>query len=310
MQSTTRQKSVIGLSWLIALLALVAAAAGLLWQRGAGPIEVQNVWGQTIQLRGTGLYMYDSVAGAAQEIGQDTVTLLLGIPLLVISILLFRRGSLRGKLLLTGTLGYFLYTYTAMAMLTTYNELFLVYVALCSLSLFAFVMALTSIDVAALPAHFAASFPRRTVAGFTLFVGALLTLMWLGRIVPTLLAGRPPVGIDNYTTLVIQVLDLGVIVPTAVLAGVLLLRRAAWGYLLSSVVLVKAFTLMAAVSAMSIAQIVAGVAVSPVEVGVFAGFALVDAGLLGFMLRSLQEIPVLSPAPVEGLRTRIATSAP
>jgi hypothetical protein len=301
---------VIGLSWLIALLAFVAAAAGLLWQRGAGPIEVQNVWGQTVQLRGTGLYMYDSVAGAAQEIGQDTVTLLLGIPLLVTSTLLFRRGSLRGKLLLTGPLGYFLYTYTAMAMLTTYNELFLVYVALCSLSLFAFVVALTSIDVAALPDHFAASFPRRTVAGFTLFVGALLTLMWLGRIVPTLLAGRPPAGLDNYTTLVIQVLDLGVIVPTAVLSGVLLLRRAAWGYLLSSVVLVKAFTLMAAVRAMSIAQIVAGVAVSPVEVGVFAAFALVDAGLLVRMLRSLQERPVPLPAPVEGLSTRIATAAP
>jgi hypothetical protein len=34
----------------------------------------------------------------------------------VISALLYRRGSFRGALLLTGTLGYFLYNYASMAL--------------------------------------------------------------------------------------------------------------------------------------------------------------------------------------------------
>jgi hypothetical protein len=47
-------------------------------------------------------------------------------------------------------------------------------------------------------------------------------------------------------------MDLGLIVPLAFLGGVLLLRRDAWGYLLSSVMLTKGITLGLGVSAMGI----------------------------------------------------------
>ena len=70
-----------------------------------------------------------------------------GSPARRVSSLRYRRGSLRGALLLTGTLGYFLYVYASMALGTVvYNELFLAYVVLFSASLFAFVLALTGID--------------------------------------------------------------------------------------------------------------------------------------------------------------------
>ena len=74
------------------------------------------------------------------------------------------------------------------------------------------------------------------------------------RVVPPLLAGTPPAGLDSYATLVIQALDLGFIVPTAILTGVLLLRRAALGYLLASVVLILGLTMGAALLALRIAQ--------------------------------------------------------
>jgi len=50
--------------------------------------------------------------------------------------------------------------------------------------------------------------------------------------------------------LIIQFMDLGLIVPLAFLGGFLLLRRNAWGYLLSSIMLSKGVTLGLAVSAM------------------------------------------------------------
>ncbi len=276
---------------LIVILAFIAAATGIFWRGAGGHYEVTSLRGQAVPIWGSGLYRFDSVAGAAQEIAQDLVTLVVGIPLLLGATVLAARGSLRGRILRAGTLGYFLYTYTAMAMLTAYNELFLVYVALLSLSLFGFILALLAIDVARLPAHFTATFPRRTIAGFVLFVGAMLTLLWLGLIGPPLLAGIPPAGLESYTTLVIQALDLGIVVPTALLTGVLLLRRAAVGYLLAAVVLVKAFTMGLATSAMVVGQILAGVAVSPVVALVFFAFAASDIVLLILMLRSLSDVP-------------------
>jgi hypothetical protein len=302
-------KILIGLSGLIAVLALIAAGAGVLtavlWQPAGSPYDFTTLRGETVPIQGGGLYRYDSVSVAAQGIAQDTVTLVLGIPLLIVALVLAARGSLRGKVLLTGTLGYFLYTYTTIAMTAAYNELFLVYVALFSLSLFAFVLSVLALDVGTLATHITARFPRRTIAGFALFLGVMMALLWLGRIGPALLAGTPPVGLESYTTLVIQVMDLGIIVPVALLTGVLLLRRVPLGYVLAVVVQVFGFSMGAAVSAMVLGMVLAGVAVSPVELVLFPILALINAVLLVLLLRSIREDtvadrPAVSAAPRPG----------
>lgn len=297
-------KALLVLSGLIAVLALIAAGAGVLWQQGGNPYTITTIRGEAVEIWGHGLYRFDAVGTAAQEIAQDVVTLCIGIPLLLVAILLVAKGTLRGQVLLAGTLGYFLYTYTSMAMLTAYNELFLVYVALFSSSLFAFILAVLAIDIAALPAHFSEKLPRRAIAGFLLFIGVMLALLWLGRIVPGLVAGTPPVGLANMTTLVIQTMDLGIIAPAAILAAVLLLRRAALGYLLAAIVLVKGFSLGAAITAMAIGQMLAGVTVSPVEAVIFPVFTIGLSALTVLMLRSLSESAVgtgtLGPAQPVG----------
>lgn len=277
------------LSSLIVVLALVAAGVGLFFQNGGSPFSFTTLHEQAVQIYGQGLYHYDTIATAAQEKGQDVVTLFLGIPLLVFSLLLTRRGSLRGHLLLTGTLGYFLYTYASMAFLTAYNILFLAYVGLFSASLFAFVLALTSINIQALPAHFSKHLPRRSIAGFLFAIGLFLLMLWLGLIVPSLVHGQTPGALENATTLVIQVLDLGIIVPVAVLAGVLLLRRAPLGYLLASIVLIKSLTLGTAVSAMVVGQLLAGVSLGISEIVGFPLLTLIGTGMTVVLLRSVSK---------------------
>jgi hypothetical protein len=303
------QKIVLVLAGLIAALALLAAGAGVLtavfWQPGGDHFAFTTLRGETIQIQGGGLYRYDTVTVAAQAIAQDLVTLVLGIPLLIVAMVLAARGSLRGKVLLTGTLGYFLYTYTSIAMMTAYNELFLLYVVLFSLSLFAFVLSLLAVDVATLPAHISERFPRRTIAGVALAIGVLLTLLWLGRLVPPLLAGTPPFGLESYATLVIQVMDLGIIAPTAILTGVLLLRREPLGYVLAAVIQVFGVSMGAAVTAMLVGQALAGVPLTLAEIVIFPTLALVNIALIGLLLRSISEHPVAAqgtPAPSPTLR--------
>lgn len=97
-----------------------------------------------------GLYYDDTLSSAAQQQGNDFVTLILGLPMLDISTWLALRGSLRGRLL-TGTIGFFLCTYLSMAILTAFNALLLIYVALFGLSLYAFILYRMSFDLAALP---------------------------------------------------------------------------------------------------------------------------------------------------------------
>jgi hypothetical protein len=272
----------------ILLLALLAAGAGIFWQRPGSPSEITTLRGETFELFGRGLYHYDTVSYAAQAIGQDAATLLVGIPLLFTGLLLARKGSLRGELLLAGGLGYMLYTYTSYSFLSAYNEFFLVYVALFSLSLFAFILALTGMDTERVARSVSGGMPRQAIALFLLFIAAFLSLAWLGRILPPLLAGTPPPGLEAYTTLVIQALDLGIIVPVSVITAVLLWQKKPWGYTLASVLLVKALMMGAALIAMIIGQALAGVELGIVESVIFAGISLAAITFTVLLFRNIE----------------------
>ncbi len=280
----------IRLSILIALLALIASAAGVFGQGSGQPLNFTSLRGEAVQLYGHGLYKYDSVSGAAQMMGQDVVTLVLGVPLLIVAILLTRKGSLRGRLLLTGALGYFLYTYASMAFLTAFNSLFLVYVALFSLSLFAFILALSGLDPDFVTQHIGRGFPRTGIIVLLFGMAAFLTLAWLKRIWTVMQGPAGVNGLESYTTLVIQALDLGVIVPTALLTAVLLLKKRAWGYALSSVLLFKVTLFGAALIAMIVSQMLAGVPLEPVISALFVLIILAGILLTFLMLRSVREV--------------------
>jgi hypothetical protein len=277
------------LSFLIATLAIIAAGLGVFWKGEGQKYEFLTLRGETVMIQGRGLYQYDTVSLAAQAIAQDIVTLLVGIPLLVVSTILFRNGSLRDRLFLSGTLAYFLYTYASYTFGVAYNILFLVYVSLFSLSLFAFIFALMEIDIPTLPKHFSSSFPRRTIATFLFIVGGLLLLDWLGLIVLALLSNQPPATLELYTIPIIQALDLGLVVPLAFLSGILLWKKSAWGYLLSSIVLIKFATVALAVSAMVINVILAGVQVSIGELIMFPSIAIISGGMTMVLLRNVTE---------------------
>jgi hypothetical protein len=299
MTAPVRSKTVIGLSWFIAALALVVAGAGMLVASNGDPVSFTTVHGQVAELHGGGLYRYDTVFVAAGQRGTDAVTLLLGIPLLVASTLRYRRGSLRGGLLLTGTLGYFLYVYASMAVGTVvYNELFLAYVMLFSASLFAFVLAFAGIDRTAMAARFSAAMPRRGPAVFMLASALVTLLVWSTPVIDALIRGTTPARLDMYSTPVTTALDLAVITPAALLAGVLILRFVALGYLLAVSLLVLEVMLAPLLAAQTASQLLAGVTFPAGQiVGPIAGFATVALIAIWVLIAILRNIA--EPVPAE-----------
>ena len=274
-------KTLFWLSPLIALLAAIAAGLGLFWQDGGSAFAFTTLHGQSVQIYGHGLYHYDTPLIALGNQAGDAVTLVLGIPLLVLSLLLAWRGSLWGRLGLSGTLAYFLYYYGSLAFGAAYNPLFLLYVALFSASLFGVVLALTSFDLAALPGYFSAHLPRRAIAVLLFAAGLPLLLVWLGlSLVPALLQGEAPAEVASYTTLITHAVDLGVLVPTLFLTGVLLLRRVPLGYLLAAMILIFTAILGINLMAAGVVQLLGGA----VTTGQFIGFTVPFALLTLFDL--------------------------
>ncbi|GAB6055892.1 hypothetical protein JCM15415_12080 [Methanobacterium movens] len=232
----------------IAFLSLFATLSGLFWK---------------------GLYAQDTLSYTSQMMGQDLITLLVAIPLFIISLYLLSKNSLRGKLIWMGTLFYFLYTYLSLTFLASFNALFLVYVALMSLSLFTFLGELLNMDISHIKDNFTPGSIYKITALFFLVVALFLGGMWLKMIIDSLLSGVPPQALEGYTTLVIQALDLGLLVPLAILSAYLLLKKSNWGYLLSSIFLIKASLLGTAILSMILFMGLNGVELDPGQVILF-----------------------------------------
>jgi hypothetical protein len=273
----------------IVALALASACYGVFSYGGKGLHEIKSFYGETVPIYGEGLYRNDSVSVASQGIAQDIVTIIVGIPLLGVSLYLARKGLLKGKLLLAGTLGYFLYTYTSYSFVWMYNSLFLIYVILMSTSFFAFLLTMMSFDLENLKDCFNEKLPVKQLGGFFIFLGIAIGLMWIGRVVPPLLKGTIPIGIEHYTTLPIQALDLGFIVPTAIISGILIIKRKSFGYLLSSIMTVKCITMLTAITAMIIGQSLAGIKMSFVEMAIFPAANLIVIYLLILIMKNVKE---------------------
>jgi hypothetical protein len=280
---------VIRLALIIVPLALLAAGLGIVWQGSGESYLFHTLRDEDVMIRGHGLYRYDTILSSSQEVGQDVVTLLIGIPLLITGIVLSRKGTMRGQLLLTGALGYFLYTYGAMSFLTAFNPLFLMYVALFSLSLFGFILAMMNLNVDEVVGHISDGFPRRAISIYFIFVAVFLGLAWISLVTVPSLTWTPPYGLESTTTMVIQAIDLGVIVPVSFTTAILLLRKSGWGYILAAVLLIKVIMMGAALISMIIGQILAGLEI-PVVTAIFFVLISVSGIALGIItLRNVRD---------------------
>jgi hypothetical protein len=279
------------LTVLIIILALVATSIGLFWQDEGDPFSFTTLRGNTVSIAGTGLYRYDTTLMAMGFKAGDAVTLILGIPALIFSLLRYRRGSVKGGLLLAGTLAYFLYNYASIAFGAAYNDLFLVYVPLMSASLFGLILTLMSFDLAMLPAHFSSHLPRRNIGIYSIVSGIVLLLIWpCLSIIPALVEGKAPPEVWSYTTVITYAIDMGIVAPVLIAAGVMLLHRNPLGYLLSSTLLV--FTVMLGTNLLTAGtlQMLAGFINIPQFIGFVASFAILTLYAIWFTLTLFRNL--------------------
>ena len=264
---------VVVLSALVAALALAASLAGLLLPGEAASTAATTVRGDAVRLFGEGLYRLDSVFTGAAYRGTDLVTVALGVPLLLAGLVFYRRGSLRGGLVLSGALAYILYVYASLSLNAAYNSFFLVYVVLFSASFYALVTLLRTAGLDALGSRALERLPRRLPGVFFLVAGAATLIIWTLPLATALLSGSVPARLDAYSTSVTSALDLALITPACFACGVLILRRRPSGYRLAFPLLGIVILLGPGFVTQTLWQLSAGVRFTPGEaVGPIAGF--------------------------------------
>lgn len=272
------QKSLIFLVAGISFVAVFATLTGILSSGGPGTFEYESIRGQTILIYGEGIYKHMSAEVAIQGIAQDYVTLFAAIPTLLISLFYSVKKSLIARFILAGTLGYFFVTYLFYLVMGMFSYLFLVYTFLFGASFFALSFTLLSFDIDKIPESFSYNAPINFAGGFLIFNAFAIGFLWLGIVVPPLLDGSIyPLEVEHYTTLIVQGLDLGLLLPIAFYSGVQLIRKRPVGYLLTPVYLIFLSLMMTALVAKIIYMGIDGYNIIPVVfiIPVFAITAIV-----------------------------------
>ena len=269
----------------IIILSIMASLVGIMSNEPSPVESFDSIFENRIEVYRKGIYAMNSVSVAAQGIASDWVIMLVGVPGLILSFLAYRKEKIKGQLIFIGILSFFFYTYMSYVFLWFYNELFLVYVALMSMSAFAIAGVFATMDLN----YFKKSINRKkTIIGYAIIqivVAAGIGLMWLGTIVPNLIAGTQPHILEHYTTLVIQAMDLGIVIPIAFYSSFKLLKKETIGYLLSPIILIKGMTMLLAIFAMLLNMLNHGVEVAAGQLLIFPIFCLLFAlGIWHYMI--------------------------
>ncbi len=273
----------VALAAIAGLLAVIASAAGVFLHGDLATVAVTTFRGETVDTLVNGIYRYNSIAFASEGVGWDVVTLFLVVPALAACLPGLWKGSLRARLMAMGILAYFLYQYLEYAVSVAYSPLFLVYVGAFAVSLAGIVVLASGIDLADLAARFGTRFPRRSVTGLGILFVVLLSGMWLPLVLRTMTAADAGGALAGGTTLVVQAFDLGLLVPLGIFTAISAWRRHPAGYLLGSVVVVKAVAMALALVAMIVAEGLATGAWAVPPMAVFGAVAVISAAI-GFRL--------------------------
>lgn len=197
--------------------------------------EAMSPRGQQYSFLSTGSYRLNPVFFAREGRVWDAVNLFVGVPLFLVAWVGAARNSLRGRLLLGGIEAYFLYVYLGSVMMYAFSELFLLYVGIVALSSITFLQTMTDLRIDEIPARVSDRFPRILFVGYSFVLAASLLVLWMARILSILRTGLMPAEYAGLATLGSQALDLGLLVPLAVVTGVQLLKKTPLGYYLCSV---------------------------------------------------------------------------
>ncbi len=222
--------------------------------------------------------------------GQDMVTLLVAVPLLLVGLVWEMRGSPRGRVLWLGMLFYSMYAYLFYAVAAAFNQLFLLYVATFGLPLYALLLSVPRLDLTRLGNAMGGRVARVVAITYTGGVATGLGLLWVGISLSYLITDAVPQPIvdSGHPTGVVFAIDLVFIVPPMLLAALWLARGRTLGRLLAAILSVggSLYTLTLAAASVEVARQRVG---EGFELPIWAGLTVLGAATVALLLAGIRR---------------------
>jgi hypothetical protein len=220
--------------------------------------------------------------------GNDWLTLVVAVPLILFSGFAARRGSRRAFLLWAGAVGYAVYNYAFYLLGASLNVFFPLYVASVVVAAVMLIVTLGRLDPSWTALSIRPVVPMPLIAGVFQLIGFGLAAVWISMWAAFVFAGRPtPVEPDAFR--LVAALDLSLMVPALVSGGVLLWRRRPWGVIIATIAGVQASLYLAVLSINSLMSIRRGLSAWPGELLIWGPLAALTFTATLLLLSSVRS---------------------
>jgi hypothetical protein len=227
----------------------------------------------------------------AGNVGTDVLNLIVGLPMLLGSTWLAKRGSLIGLLCWPGALLYVLYIYTFYLIGVPLNALFLVYLTLVVLSTYTLIGIVANIAGEVVRQRFSVHVPARILGGILVVVA----LMFVGRTIFGVLDALISRSAVDSMVFASWISDGAVQCPAMIACGVLLWRHELLGYVGCAGLLLELGILFASLPvSLVVGALLTGLPVDASSV-VLLPFGAIFFGLLAIFVRGAAPGRSLSP---------------
>jgi hypothetical protein len=229
-----------------------------------------------------------------------------GVVILGLGLAWSARGSVRGRLVAIGALGYLLYSFVTYAFLIVLNAATVLYIAVLGFGVWSFIAGFAAVDDQEADQLADGHLYRSLTAGFMIVIAALFALTWLREIAGSVISGQLPAALAaaGWPMNPVYVLDLALVAPIVLVAGLRLLRNRPGGVRLAVPFLVFLPLLSLSVLLMTIFMAIDGQPLAMPLIVVFVVALAASSALAWVALRSRPQ------AGADSLQTPLLTRRP
>lgn len=168
---------------------------------------------------------------------QDMIFIPLAVILAVLSVVFFKRPGSKLLIAILGLNANFFYGYALYAMQGSYTSIYLIYLAIFSLSIYTLILGMLSFLADCEKNMVQPKGVRISVSVFLYCIVFVLGIVWLIRVSADIARHIPQ---DTYG---VFVLDLGIVFPAIAITATRLLRNMKFGMILAGIILMKTLTI-------------------------------------------------------------------
>lgn len=171
-------------------------------------------------------------------VGQDVISLISGV-LLVLFVFLTKSGQFKKQVIVLGILGYLFYAYGIYVIEQVYNQLYLIYMAIWTLSFWGIISGAVSIRKEIVSGLVITNGVRNFSIAVSLMQPLVFYPLWISALLPLL---REQNRIENLFS--VYIIDLCLIMPAFLILAGLLYKRNNYSFLLTPALFILGFTII------------------------------------------------------------------